>query len=139
MLRQLFAFGFAIVAWNATAETVSIENPFEAIIALEIEKMELEFELFGEPTDHDAIFPIQSIVVYDLEEELELDFDTTDYLPEDFDAKAGMETIDWSEINLYELEEEIDLGFNTKDYLPKGFNPYEGMSSQSPIMLSSRL
>ena len=80
---------------------------------------------------------IESIDLYEPEEEFEIGFDTTKYLPEDFNARTGMDDIDWSTIELYEIEEEDD--FDPKKYLPEGFNPYEGMDCPSTIMLSSRL
>ena len=68
---------------------------------------------------------IDKIGLIEIEEEIELGFDTAQYLPEGFNAYAGMQTADG--LNLIVIEEEIELGFNTKDYLPKGFNPYRGM------------
>lgn len=127
MLRQLFVFVFALGALNATADTTPEIDPLADYISLEIEKMELEQELFGVPTNGEEIISIASIDLYEIEEELDLGFDTADHVPNDFNAKEGMNDIDWSTIELYEVEEEIELGFNTKDYLPKGFNPYQGM------------
>ena len=137
MLRQLFAFGFVLLAWNAAAGIGPNDEPLDEILALEIERLELEFELFGDAYQRDEIVSIESIDLYEPEEELEIGFDTTKYLPEDFNARAGMDDIDWSTIELYEIEEEDD--FDPKKYLPEGFNPYEGMDCHSTIMLSSRL
>ena len=56
------------------------------------------------------------------ETELYLGFDTSEYLPEDFDpynAPVDIHSIDFIE------EDEIELGFDSSDYLPEGFNPYE--------------
>ncbi|WP_027076701.1 hypothetical protein [Maribacter antarcticus] len=69
---------------------------------------------------------IYDIDLIEVEEELELGFDTAPYLPEGFNAYAGMETT-LDNLGLVEIEENIDLGFNTKEYLPEGFNPYQGM------------
>ena len=137
MLRQLFAFGFALIAWNATAEIGPTEEPLEEILALEIERLELEIDLFGDAYHCDEIVSIESIELYEPEEELELGFDTSLYLPADFNARAGMDDIDWSAIELFEIEEEDD--FDPKDHLPEGFNPYEGLPCDTTIMLSSRL
>ncbi len=68
---------------------------------------------------------LDKIELIEIEENIELGFDTAQYLPEGFNAYAGMQTADG--LNLIVIEEEIELGFNTKDYLPKGFNPYRGM------------
>ncbi len=69
---------------------------------------------------------IDEITFIELEEEIELGFDTAAYLPEGFNAYKGMDfTI--NELEVIEIEEDIKLGFNTSDYLPDGFNPYAGM------------
>ena len=136
MLRQLFVFVFALFALNATADTYPKVDTLDEYIALEIEKLELELELFGTPTNGEDIISIASIEVIELEEEIELGFDTADYLPADFNPYKGMGDINWDEIELYELEEEIDLGFDTKDYLPKNFNPYRGMDCDTGIAVT---
>lgn len=59
-------------------------------------------------------------------EDIELGFDTSEYLPLGFNAYEGME-LNLDDIVFVESEETFDLGFNTADYLPKGFNAYEGM------------
>jgi len=53
--------------------------------------------------------------------QIELGFDTNDYLPEDFNPYK--EEVPVNGINFME-EETIDLGFETADYLPENFNPY---------------
>ena len=134
MLRQLFVFIFALLALNATANIIPIEFLLDDYITQEIEKTELEQELFGTPTNGEDIISVTSIDVLELEEELDLGFDTAAYLPNDFYAKAGMNDIDWSTIELYELEEELDLGFDTKDYLPDNFNQYEGITCDDEVI-----
>ncbi|NKI31837.1 hypothetical protein [Croceivirga thetidis] len=72
--------------------------------------------------ENDAIFDFDSDITAELESEINLGFDTADYLPADFDAysaPADIHSIDFIE------DEEIELGFNTEDYLPSDFNPYE--------------
>lgn len=66
---------------------------------------------------------IEEIEYLDDNEEIDLGFDTADYLPNDFDPYKGME-LDLSEIDYIELEEEIVFDFDTKEYLPVDFNPY---------------
>ncbi|MBT8258681.1 MAG: hypothetical protein KJO49_09435 [Bacteroidia bacterium] len=136
MLRQLFVFVFALFALNATADTYPEVDTLEDYITLEIEKIELEQELFGTLSKDENIASIASIEVYEIEEEVELNFNTADYLPEDFNARKGMGDINWDTIELYEVEEEIDLGFDTKDYLPKNFNPYRGMDCDTGVAVT---
>ncbi|MFX0557459.1 hypothetical protein ACOCEA_11720 [Maribacter sp. CXY002] len=68
---------------------------------------------------------IDEITFIEIEEEIDLGFNTADYLPIGFNAYQGMDfTID--DIDFTD-DEEIDLGFDTSVYLPKGFNAYVGM------------
>ena len=65
----------------------------------------------------------------ELEEKVDLGFDTKAYLPEGFNALKGLHDLDWSKIELLEIEEKVELEFNTKDYLPEGFNPLKGLDN----------
>ncbi|HUH46717.1 MAG TPA: hypothetical protein VLZ54_06165 [Arenibacter sp.] len=65
----------------------------------------------------------EEIILIEQEEEIELNFDTTAYLPLDFNPYKGWK-IDVNDIVVEEFEEEINLGFEVNDYLPKGFDPY---------------
>lgn len=65
---------------------------------------------------------IKDITFTEQELEAELDFNTSDYLPEGFDAYQGEVSVK----SLQFVEDEIEeLGFDTKAYLPEDFNPYE--------------
>ena len=75
-----------------------------------------------------------SIEVVELEEEVELGFDTKNYLPKNFNALKGKHDLDWNTIGLVELEEEVELDFDTKKYLPNNFNAYEGMKANKVIV-----
>ena len=134
MKRQLLIL-FAIVALNANANAETNIDPFTNFLSFEIEKIELEEELFGTPANNEVI-SIASIEVYEMEEEIELEFNTEQYLPEGFNAKEGMNEIDWNTIELYELEEELEIGFDTKAYLPNNFNPYRGMTCDEMIIVT---
>jgi len=70
---------------------------------------------------------IEDIYVYEIEEDVILDFDTKKYLPKGFNPLKGMHELDWKTIELVELEEEVVIEFDTKQYLPKDFNPLKGM------------
>ena len=75
---------------------------------------------------------VDNIVFIETEEEIDLGFDTAEYLPIGFNAYAGME-LNFDEIDFIEAEEEIDLGFDTAEYLPVGFNAYTGMELDNLI------
>ncbi len=77
---------------------------------------------------------VDEIVFIEANEEIDLGFDTAEYLPVGFDAYAGME-LDLNEINFIEIEEEIDLDFDTVEYLPVGFDAYAGMANDIKISL----
>ena len=126
MLRQSILILFAFFALSANASVEPKETPMDDFISSQIEELELELELFGTPTNNEII-NVSSIAIYEIEEDITINFDANAYLPKDFDARKGMNDIDWNAINLYEVEEEVELGFNVKSYLPKNFNPYQGM------------
>ncbi|WP_250434568.1 hypothetical protein [Hanstruepera flava] len=86
------------------------------------EEARLESLLFHNP-DVKPI-AIDAIKVMELEEELTFNFNTQDYLPENFNPLKGKHDLDWSKIELIELDEDLTFNFNVKDYLPKHFNPY---------------
>lgn len=66
-------------------------------------------------------FSIKSVVFMEQEAEVNLDFDTSQYLPDGFNAYGD----DFSVESLNYMEDDsIDLGFDTSDYLPEDFNPY---------------
>ena len=119
---------------NAKTENLSAYNSNSEFIALEIDQFELEQTVFSDLLD--TTLNVEDIVVEELEEDVEINFDTTDHLPEDFNALEGKNDIDWSEIELVELEEEVEIGFNTKDYLPENFNPYHGMDCKQNVVVS---
>ncbi len=86
-------------------------------------------EKYEEATHKEPTAPIaiSDIVIYEVEEEADICFDTARYLPENFNALEGLHSIDWSTIDLVnEPEEELIFDFNTTDYLPEGFNALQG-------------
>jgi len=94
---------------------------------LHTEKYKLEKLLFANLEDSSTENQeINEIEVFELAEEVQWDFDPSKYLPENFNALAGKNDINWNEIELVELEEDIEINFDTKTYLPNGFDPYKG-------------
>ena len=133
MLRQSISMLFVLFAFSANANIEPKEDPMDNFISLQIETLELELDLFG--TTNKEIISIASVDVYEVEEELNFDYDTSDYLPMNFDAQEGV-NLDWSVIELIEVEEEVEFGFDVKAYLPCGFNPYQGMTEVEPQDIS---
>ena len=125
MYRLALLFS-VLIALNATAKNDKEPNAFDHA-ALMSEQQQLENKIFyiGEDRSN-AIADIAAIQVTELDEEVELGFDTSNYLPEDFNALKGKHDLDWSTIELIEPEEDVELGFDTADYLPEGFNALKG-------------
>ena len=123
--KYLFTFLLSVLfTLNITAktDTDSLTN----------EMHKLEKLLFTSVEDFsNEILDINEIEVIELEEEVEIGFDTTTHLPENFNALKGMHDLDWSTIELIEIEEEIEIDFDTKAYLPYGFDPYKGMNKNA--------
>lgn len=72
---------------------------------------------------HSEMLKASEIQFFEIEEEVNLGFDTTEYLPMGFNAYVGME-FEAQDLEVLELEEAVDLGFDTAPFLPKGFNAY---------------
>ena len=96
---------------------------------LTIEENNLRTLLFSSDFNEESkILDWNAVELFEVEEEVDLGFDTKDYLPVNFNAlKGGKHDLDWNSIELIELEEEVDLGFDTKNYLPFGFDAKSGM------------
>ena len=79
---------------------------------------------------------IDDIIIYEVEEEADICFDTSKYLPENFNPLKGKHDIDWNIIELVdEPEEELIFDFNTKDYLPAGFDANKTVCQKKVVCL----
>lgn len=116
-----------LLTLNATANTNKNTDTFSECKTGNIEECTLNKILFANnknTTTNDL--DISTIEVVNIEEEVTINFNTKNYLPEGFNALKGKDDLDFSVIELNEIEEEIELDFDTKQYLPKGFNPLKG-------------
>ena len=124
MIKLAFIFStlFAVIS-----TTISNDNSDNLIS--ECELLLLEASLF---TNNSEVMPTEldwsTIELFEIEEEVNLGFNSEDYLPEGFNPLKGLHDLDWSTIELFEIEEEVNLGFNSEDYLPEGFNPLKGLN-----------
>lgn len=124
MIKLAFIFSTLFAVSSTTITNENLDNHLSECDYLTLEESVLSATLFNDcPTDIDW----DSIELVELEEEVEIGFNTKDYLPEGFNPLKGLHDLDWSKIELLELEEEVVLGFDTKTYLPKNFDPFEGM------------
>jgi len=95
--------------------------------SLSNENHKLEKILFTKVEDSNTQnLEINDIEVIELEEEVELGFDTSEYLPENFNPLKGKHDLDWNAIELIDIEEVVELGFETSRYLPENFNALKG-------------
>ena len=119
---------------NAKTETSSELNFINSeFVTLEIEQFDLESDVFSDLLDNEL--NIADIEVVEVEEDVEIDFDTIKHLPKNFNALAGKNDIDWIDIKLVELEEDVELGFDTRNHLPNNFNPYKGMDHEKDVVV----
>jgi hypothetical protein len=95
--------------------------------SVSIEKQKLEKALFTNLEDlNTENLEVNEIEVIELVEEVLLDVDTSNYLPENFNPLKGKNDLDWNTIEIIELKEEVELGFDTSKYLPENFNALNG-------------
>ena len=80
------------------------------------------FQVSEKSNDYQEV-DINAINLVEVDEEVSIDYDTSIYLPEGFNALKGKDDLDWSKIELIEIEEEVNFDFDTSKYLPEGFNP----------------
>ena len=82
---------------------------------------------FGSQTGNSLIntlsIDIDSISYIEEEKPVDLGFDTTLYLPVDFDA-YGVPS-HFMDVSYIEEEVDVEFNFNTRDYLPRAFDPYK--------------
>ncbi len=67
-------------------------------------------------------FDINSIIIIEEEVDIDLGFDTQDYLPADFNAYAYPYDVDG--FNYIDENDTVILDFDPKEHLPEGFDPY---------------
>ena len=116
-----------LLTLNATANTNNTTDTFSECKTGNIEECTLNRILFANNenvTTNDL--DISTIEVVNIEEEVTINFNTKNYLPEGYNALKGKDDLDFSTIEIIEIEEEEVLDFDTKQYLPKGFNTLKG-------------
>ena len=127
--------------WGA-AELINLDRELEL----------LEFEIF-ETFDTAVTLMPDDIEVYEIEEEINIDFDTHRFLPTGFNPYEGMGTVDEldfeaqltlsalirtveteapveiEDLEIIEIEEEVVFDYDIQRYLPEGFDPYKEMTT----------
>ncbi len=84
--------------------------------SLSSEQQQLEKLLFSTVEDSTSDnLNVSDIDVIEIDEAVEINFDTQVNLPANFNALQGMHDLDWNTIELVELEEEgVELNFDTQ-------------------------
>lgn len=122
MTRLAIIFSM-FLAFNLNARTQMTEEDYANLnyeyLNLENEKFDIEQVVFEDIYSIADAVKVEDINVVELEEEVNIDFDTKKYLPERFNANKGMNDLDWNTIELVEIEEEVDLGCNSKNQIPR--------------------
>ena len=122
-MKTLVIIFSMILALNVTANTQMTAEDYSSInieyVTLENEIFNLEQVVFEDFFNIVEDVNVTDINVVELEEEVEINFDTKNYLPERFNANNGIHDIDWNTVELVELEEEVELGSNNQNSLPE--------------------
>jgi len=126
MYKLAFLFS-VLLTFNANAKPNKSSEDLSECKTENFEECSLRKILFSSNENLDGSnLDISSIEIYEIEEEVALNFDSPKYLPEGFNALKGKDDLNWNTIEIYEIEEEVALNFDTAKYLPKGFNALEG-------------
>ena len=126
MYKLAFLFS-VLLTFNANANPNKSSEVCSECKSENFEECNLRKILFSSNENlHASNLDISTIEIYEIEEEVALNFDTAKYLPEGFNALKGKDDLNWNTIEIYEIEEEVALNFDTAKYLPEGFNALEG-------------
>lgn len=127
-MKSLFTICSMLLMTISAASFNTIENPDLLTLKCTEQKFEeCNLSSYFAPLDKEEPIKVEDVCVYELDEEINIDFDTKLYLPEGFNPLKGLGNLDWNKIELIELEEEGTIDFDTKQYLPKDFNPLKGL------------
>ena len=122
MNRLVILYGCVLLSSTAIAEvqqSVFDTSPLQEALSTE----EMDTILVSPTNDKmDETTLVLSNIEFIEEEDLELGFDTKDYLPDNFDPHRFY--FNMESVVFLEEEQELDLGFETSAYLPNEFDPY---------------
>jgi hypothetical protein len=122
-MKSLVIIFSMFLALNVTAKTQMPDEDYFSInldyVILENELFDLEQIVFEDFYNIIEDIKVSDINVVELEEDIEINFDTKKYLPERFNAYKGMHDIDWNTVKLVELEEDVELESNNQNSLPE--------------------
>ena len=115
-MKRLVIIISMFLALNVNAKGQKTEGEYSLLnteyIELQNEIFDLEQIVFEDIISTTQDIKVEDINVIEVEEDIEINFDTKEYLPKRFNAKKGMYDIDWDKVELVEIEEEVDLTNN---------------------------
>ena len=131
MNRLVILYGCVLLSSAAIAEEQ--QSAFETnALEVTLSTEEMDTILVSPANDQaDEAAVILSEIEFIEEEDLELGFNTKDYLPDNFDPHKFY--FDVNSVDFVEEEQELSLGFETSAYLPNGFDPYTDSLTISSI------
>lgn len=138
MNKLLLACGLVFMGITTTSQTEKSTADLNDQVAVESTSLTVnehtliwtagneEMSLFGTTIQMSTEAPdnleLDDIAYLEMDESIELGFDTTKYLPENFDPTIFY--FDLKAVAFIEDYEDADLGFNTMDHLPNDFDAY---------------
>ncbi|MET1259085.1 hypothetical protein ABV409_07075 [Flagellimonas sp. DF-77] len=106
---------------NTNLEVIGTTVEGLATSGLDVELEEAPLLLTKVTINEPEVLETDEIAFLEIEEEVDLGFDTADYLPEGFNPYESY--FDLNSIIFVEVETE-ELGYDTSSYLPEGFDAY---------------
>lgn len=126
MIKLAFIFSTFFAISSVAMANTNLDHVSPECDYLELNEHQLRALLFNTNcSDCVTALGWEADQLVELEEHVEIGFNTKDYLPPGFNPLQGLHDLDWNKIELYEVDEDIELGFDTKNYLPKNFSPYK--------------
>ncbi|MEM9363858.1 MAG: hypothetical protein AAGA43_14555 [Bacteroidota bacterium] len=122
MNRLVILYGCVLLSSSAIAEVQ--QGAWDIASAEVILESEGRLDNFTDEVSDasETFFYDVNEIEYIEDEEIELGFDTKDYLPDDFDPYTSY--FDLNSVKFVEQEDEASLGFDAAKFLPTGFDPY---------------
>lgn len=123
----LLAFSTFLLITSPVHALTSSENPdLLTLICIDSQNEECTI-VSNSDLDLNEPINIEEIYVYELEEEVSIDFDTKQYLPEGFNPLKGIHALDWNTIELIEPEYEMDIDYITSNFRTKDYKPLNSL------------
>ncbi len=91
-------------------QSIRSDQPYQVEIDLGNNRIDFFDESIELPGEVSVTVRTSEDQLIEIEEKVELGFDTSRYLPENFNPLKGKDDLDWNTIELIEIEEDVNLG-----------------------------